>query len=606
MGKPNEAKQSYGPSLIRSGTGRLPVPQTTQISKCMERMRSISLLLSLILLGLSSAVAQDASPQGAKDIRRLSQNFIDPKGDISPWIFYPTDNINAVGTTNSPGILQVEDAGKGKDIRGVLRSPIKISDYPLPWEFDLGFLQPPFNPGPGTTQTNYAFGVNLAVTFSDPSTWPSDRTQLPPDTHSLQLFVVHIGNYGELYRDGVPQLKYSELTYGDSAPEAFLLYGRGDLAPNVVGNWKIPDVWLGYDPPKHGQLGAAFAWSWRKVAGPAENGELQDVRFRVRTLSPTQLEVGFGFGFYRGWRMRTIDVSHFGKITGIWEIGPIISQDRWMAETMAPSLGVHPTPELDPPLPGTTYYIDYANFFGNGPENFDHLSVDFDTPGVPADQKWFLEGDGFPETYSHPGYLTVTFSGRMSNWAMCPILDAEMTAGLGYIELSKFKPPLEFEIGFIAEDDSIPWNLWHSFYVMDDKGKSHSWSPGIQNIPGKGRAYIDQNPSDAWSVERNPEINLDFGKAIPQSLLTHKPLRMLIQIVDTTHLRIGLRANQSDPWLLSKPFDTSKVFGSMSKFSLPCPVSSPGTKNAHVGNYPHHLQLLIDYVHYRYGLSTAK
>ena len=92
--------------------------------------------------------------------------------------------------------------------------------------------------------------------------------------------------------------------------------------------------------------------------------------------------------------MRTIDLGHIGKpITGIWEIGPIISCDRWIPDVLCRNLnlvrGWHspgdlksqvdaqgrysyewapfykaPTPE--PPKPMYEYYVDYCVFFGSG------------------------------------------------------------------------------------------------------------------------------------------------------------------------------------------------------------------------------------------------
>ncbi len=47
----------------------------------------------------------------------------------------------------------------------------------------------------------------------------------------LQLFVVHLGNVGEIYRQGVPQVKATPLNQFDPSPEVFLVYGRGDLWP---------------------------------------------------------------------------------------------------------------------------------------------------------------------------------------------------------------------------------------------------------------------------------------------------------------------------------------------------------------------------------------
>lgn len=567
-----------------------------RVKRIVRQASTLALLTMAIAL---SAWAQSAGDADANDIRKLTQHFIAPTEDISPWMFYPQSNIKSLSSTAHRGLLTITDAGKGQDIKGVTNEPIPIDKYPLPWEFQLGLVQPEGKAG--DAQTNYAFGLNIAVTFSDPSTWPKDRTQLPPDTHSLQLMVARIGNYGEIYRTGIPQLRFGELNHGDPSPEAYLLYGRGDLAPNVIGDWKVPYIWLGYEPPEPGQFGAAFGWSWSKFGGPAEQGGVQDIRFRIRMLTSTKLEVGFGYGYQRGWRMRTIDVSRFGKITGIWEVGPVISLDRWMADELAPKLNIHPTPVLDPPNSGTsTYYVDYMQFFGEGAENFDHLSDDFNIPGLPADNRFFIENDVMAETWSHPGYLTMTPSGKYDGWAICPMAAAQMTAGLAYVELAKFKPPIEFELAYVVPDDAIPWSFYHSLALTDDKDKAHNWSPGIQNIPGKGRIYIDESPVSALEVRHGAEINMVFDKPVPQSVLTNKPSRMLLQIIDEYHIRIGFKGAEKDAWYWSRPFDTTKLFGKIVKLQLPCVVSYIQDRSG-VGNYPHHQQIMIDYLHYRYG-----
>src|SRR5437762_3235042 len=91
-----------------------------------------------MLLAASPSVAQqNGGKSDARDIRKLSQNFTDPK-DISPWMFVPQDNIKSLSTTEHPGYVTIWEAGKGKDVKGLLPNPIKIDDYPLPWEFHLG------------------------------------------------------------------------------------------------------------------------------------------------------------------------------------------------------------------------------------------------------------------------------------------------------------------------------------------------------------------------------------------------------------------------------------------------------------------------------------
>jgi hypothetical protein len=559
----------------------------------------------------------------ARNISSLSQHFTEPN-NISPWMFVPKDNIRAIDTTEHPGLLTIWEAGKGKDIKGILKDPIKIDDYPLPWEFQLQFAQNEQAFKAATSdkdrQLNYAIGLNLAITFSDPSTWPKDRTQMPPDTHSLQLFVVHLGNYGEMYRTGLPQIRNSPLNYYDPSPETYLVYERGDLAPALAGNWQIPFIWTGYQPPKPGQLGSAAGWSWLADQGPASFY----VRFRARMISATQLEIGFGYGLGVGWRMRPIDVSKFGKITGIWQIGPIVALDHWIPDKLAPELGIHPPPAVQLPDPSYEYFVDYATFYGNGPQNLQDLSVDYDIPGYEGtDQKWFQEGNAIAETLTHPGYLTVTLMGMNGAWGMAPMLSADMPGGLGYVDLTKFKPPWEVEASFIAPGKTTPWNLFLFFTLFDKKGVGHLWTPGLENFPGLGVKYINyfinpktegagfSNEADfnkEFNIEGQHNINVRFEKELPQSILTHKPVFMLVQLLDQHQVRVGFKAHKADPWIFSKPFDTTNLFGPIAKIQLPEFMSKQGDqweKGWGAGNYPYFQQFLIRYVHFRYGSATS-
>jgi hypothetical protein len=554
------------------------------------------------------------------DIRKLSQHFLETNGRTAPWIFIPKDNIKSISTSENPGFVTIWEAGKGKDIKGILDQPIRINDYPLPWEFRLGLMQNSrATKGLSEEQINYAIGLNLALTFSDPATWPSDRTQLPPKTHSAQLFVVHLGNQGEIYRQGVPQVKRSPLNFYDHSPEVYLVYGRGDLAPNINGNWQMGYTWVGGDPVDSG--------SSLKTGGPAS----PFLRFRVGMLGPTVLQIGVGYGDTPGYRFRTVDVSRFGNITGIWEIGPIFSLDRWIPDVLAAELKLDqqppwlesfrqrqklmaphdPTTEalakklaasfrVQPPDPQFQYYVDYAIFYGNGPENVEHLSDDFDVPGFLADQKYYIEGNGICETHSNPGYLTVTLFGDSAGWAMCPILQA------GDVDLSgRHQPPFEIEIAFIPPEADRPWNLWWNVGLYDARGKMHSWQPGVKNMPGQGCRYFNQWVNDPARIGENPEVNPAFEPPLPQSILAHRPLYMLLQVPDPQHARVGFKANRQDRWTFSRPFAASKAFGKITKFAYPCVVSFQGAggKGWGTGNYPAYQKFKIDYIHYRYARS---
>ena len=146
------------------------------------------------------------------------------------------------------------------------------------------------------------------------------------------------------------------------------MWGRGDLGHTVMGDWRIPYVWIG---------------DGAKYAGPAS----PQLFFRCVLQSPTRLAVGIKFDASHGWNMRTIDCSELGPITGVWEIGPIISADRWIPDVLCRNLpqikGPHPimlgggdpahftqrmapvtAPKPEPPNPKYEYYVDYCVFFG--------------------------------------------------------------------------------------------------------------------------------------------------------------------------------------------------------------------------------------------------
>jgi hypothetical protein len=98
-------------------------------------------------------------------------------------------------------------------------------------------------------------------------------------------------------------------------------------------------------------------------------------------------------------------------------------------------------------------------------------------------------------------------------------------------------------------------------------------------------------------------MNLEFDPERPPSLLNSRPLAMLVQVVDESHVRVGFRARAADRWLFSKTLDTKAVFGkSISKIGYPCLASfqgAAGQKGWGVGNYPSYQQFLIDYVRFR-------
>jgi hypothetical protein len=544
----------------------------------------------LVISALNLPPLAGQAMNGQRDIRKLSQHFLNPGGDISPWMFAPESNVQELNTTERPGILVIRHAGQGKDVKGILKDAIRIDDYPLPWEFHLGFLQVKSSELPDQI-SNFAVGLNIAVTFSDPSTWPKDRTQPPPDTHSFQLLVTHIK---------APQIKDGPLNYYDGRKEISLLYGRGDLAPEAGDNWNMP-----------------YFTTYDREGGPASFL----LEYRLKLVSPTNLEVGFYGGLlgypHPGWRMKGIDVSRFGKITGIWEVGPIMSLDRWIPDTLAPELGI--AAPVKPPDASWPYFLDYAAFFGTGPQTIDQMSDDFEVPGFQA--KWYHEGAAIVDTYSHPGNLAVTLiPASTDGWAMCP-----SSIGTADIDLSRIKdfPGYEVEVSFTPPEGEVPWNLFFaSFSFSDESGRGiipgEGW--GVVYSPKEKRhRFINRwlgvdptSPAEEKAKAANT-IYFEFEKEIPEAILGHRPLHMMVQVLDSSHVRIGFKGDTREPWYFSKTFDTLKAFGGrIGKFNpLPCLSSqvtwpflhAPWAKGYGIGNYPQYPTFIIDYVHFRSGLS---
>ena len=98
------------------------------------------------LKGTSAEAAAFETPaaSSSRDIRELSQHFNKPGADISSWIFVPEENIKEISTTDSPGLAAIWQAGKGKDIKGILKEPIRI-DYGIPIQKDVNKGNGKFN-----------------------------------------------------------------------------------------------------------------------------------------------------------------------------------------------------------------------------------------------------------------------------------------------------------------------------------------------------------------------------------------------------------------------------------------------------------------------------
>jgi len=308
--------------------------------------------------------------------------------------------------------------------------------------------------------------------------------------------------------------------------------------------------------------------------------------------------------------MRTIDCSDFGKISGVWELGPIISGDRWIPDVLCRQLpqvkGPHPlflgegdpdnyqikmtpvrAPKPEPPNPAYEYYVDYCVFFGAKPVPFEEYSDEFNILGYLG--RWQIQEQcTLVDTHSHPGHLMLKLLG--------PGLGTGFgRAGGSELRLADYPPPWEIELGLLAPDDSVPWNFWMNFILLDPEGKDRGmWTPGVENDPKLKR----HRPFETGNLK------VRFEPEVPEAILSAKPLAMLIQCIDDSHVALGFRAGPTDRWTMSRVYDTQKELGhKIGTFGMHCWSTTTGRMYGAGGGGPMYQQFLVDYVRYRYGLS---
>ena len=165
------------------------------------------------------------------------------------------------------------------------------------------------------------------------------------------------------------------------------------------------------------------------------------------------------------------------------------------------------------------------------------------------------------DTHSHPGYLMLKLLG--------PGLGTGFgAAGGSSSRLSDYRPPWEIETSVIAPDDSIPWNYWMNFIVQDKRGKSLGmWTPGVENNPRAKR----HRPFPGGSLK------VRFARDVPESILSAKPLGILIQCLDDSHVRLGFRGKAGEPWTLSETCDIKQALGAeVGAFAMHCWSTTTG------------------------------
>ncbi len=419
----------------------------------------------------------------------------------------------------------------------------------------------------------------------------------PQDLRWFQLLAVHLGATG-MEGLGLPQ--FSRLP----TPETYLVWGRGNFGLTVRGDWQIPHLWAGDGVRK---------------SGPASD----QLYFRLRVVNSTTLDVGLRFDTSHPFNMRRIDCSKYGEITGIWEVGPVFSCDRWIPDTLCRNLTwkrrpqssmgeligsvdengkyssrwmkYYKTPDPVPPQTKYGYYVDYCVFYERHGDYLEEFSDDFNIQGQLS--KWQASPHGATiDTHNHPGYMTLNIlnTGRFAGF---------LPVGAPDLDLDVIQPPCEVEIGFIPPADRDPWNFFMDWQVFDQNGEEgRRWRPGVLHLPGENKHVFVNGIQDTASQRNGDVFQVRFTDEPPESILSAEPLYMLVQAVDASHVRVGFRAKSTDPWYLSETCDvTPSLGGPIGKLGkIAWGTFNVGTS---VGT-PHRQQFLVDYVYTRKHLTT--
>ncbi len=527
---------------------------------------SMFLVAAAIIMG--PGVLLSAEPPGEKDIRDFTHHFNTP-GSMGPWVFNSPRGMS-LSTTTFPGSLEITLNEPYEELKGTLGRPIPLSEFPIGWECEMEVLFDSFTTG----GRDAAIGMNLAVTFSDPSTWSAKPNQTPPETYFLQTLLVHLADPKAMRGPG----------------QKSMIWSRGTLDPSgaILGDWGVPTYNDVGDGQHHG--------------GPANTATY----LTARVESPTRIAIGVRFEQFTARNYRYIDVSSFGNITGIWEIGPVVPTSSWIKEQW---------PDAHR-LSDARAHVGFIDFRYPHipamipPGQIEHLSRDFNIPGYIGPWQFEFQGAYF-ETWSHPGYLTVTLRGIRNGAG----------GGGGDFRFTTFPPPWELEVCVIPPGDDCYWNLAQNFSVFsampasqigptgDSAGDISAWCPGVAYVPGKGHIAgnigmgpgvmnVDGHLPHSFDKPLNWNLEGGFGpgfiNGIPESILSSRPLYILCRVIDTKLLQMGVKAKPEDEWFLTPVWESPREMAGFGQQAW--------TMTVHPGAHDYH-QFRFDYWHFRNGIS---
>ena len=194
------------------------------------------------------------------------------------------------------------------------------------------------------------------------------------------------------------------------------------------------------------------------------------------------------------------------------------------------------------------------------------------------------------DTHSHPGHLMLKLLGPGLGTGFGP-------AGGSSLKLSDYPPPWEIETSFIAPDDSIPWNYWMNFIVLDKQGQEPRHVDAGRRKRPEGEAAPAVYPGATFKLRfRAGDPRVDPGA---QAARHADPVpRRLARAA-----RFSQHAARCVVPLRDLRCEARPRF-EIGEFGMHCWSTTTGRMYGAGPGGPMYQKFLIDYVHYRYGISA--
>ena len=121
------------------------------------------------------------------------------------------------------------------------------------------------------------------------------------------------------------------------------------------------------------------------------------------------------------------------------------------------------------------------------------------------------------------------------------------------LKLSDYPPPWEIETSFIAPDDTIPWNYWMNFIVLDKHGQER------RHVDARRRERPEGQATSAIS-RRDLQAALSDATCPSRSWRTSRSA-CSSSASTPAHVRLASAVTRASPWFFSDVYDVEARLG---------------------------------------------